>query len=205
MFITFEGTEGCGKSTLIQNLSRALTEKKIAHIVTREPGGSTVAESIRSLLLHHEMDAMTELFLYEAARAEHFQKTVLPALKKKQIVLCDRFTDSTIAYQGFARGLNLKVIEQLNQIATEKRSPDLTFFLDLPVEVGLSRATDPNRFELEGIQFQKKVRKGFLYSISKNKKRWSVLKVMDKTPEQVCVEALAVILKKKTKKKPSRK
>lgn len=201
MFITFEGTEGCGKSTLIQNLSRALTEKKIAHIVTREPGGSSVAESIRNILLHQEMHPMTELFLYEAARTEHFQKTVLPALKKKQIVLCDRFTDSTIAYQGFARGIDLKRIQQLNQIATEKRVPDLTFFLDLPVEIGLSRASDPNRFELEGVKFQKKVRKGFLYSISKNKKRWAVLKVLNKSPDQVCEDALAVILKKLPKQK----
>jgi dTMP kinase len=196
MFITFEGTEGCGKSTLIQNLSSALTELKIAHIVTREPGGSKVAEGIRTLILQQEMEPMTELFLYEAARAEHFQTTILPALKKKKIVLCDRFTDSTVAYQGFARGLDLKMIDQLNKMATEKRSPDLTFFLDLPVEIGLARASDPNRFELEGIQFQKKVRKGFLHSISKNKKRWQVLKVLNKTPQKVTEEALKIIIKK---------
>jgi len=200
MLITFEGTEGCGKSTLIQNLSQALNDQKISHIVTREPGGSSVAESIRSVILHQDMSPLTELFLYEAARAEHFQKTVLPALKKKQIVLCDRFTDSTVAYQGFARGLKLKMIEKLNDMATEKRAPDLTFFLDLPVEIGLSRASDPNRFELEGVNFQKKVRKGFLYSIKKNKKRWVVLKVLNRTPEEVCEAALKVILKKKKKK-----
>ena len=193
MLITFEGTEGCGKSTLIQNLSRELTALGIEHIVTREPGGSAVAESIRSILLHQEMKPLTELFLYEAARAEHFETTVLPALDDGKWVLCDRFTDSTVAYQGFARGLDLVVIEKLNAMATRKRKPDLTFFLDLPVEEGLKRASDPNRFERAGIAFQKKVRKGFLHSIKKNPKRFKVLKVTGKTPEQVCAAALRAL------------
>ncbi len=196
MFITFEGTEGCGKSTLIRHLSTALFDQKIPHVVTREPGGSSLAESLRSLILNQEMDPITELFLYEAARTEHFKQTVLPALNAHQWVLCDRFTDSTIAYQGFARGLNIKMIEGLNKIATEGRSPDLTFFLDLSVEEGLARAVDPNKFEKAGVVFQKKVRKGFLYSIKKSKKRWAILKVKNKTPEQVCAEAMRIILKK---------
>jgi dTMP kinase len=190
MFITFEGTEGCGKSTLIRNLSEALNEVQTSHIVTREPGGSTVAESIRKVILNQDMDPMTELFLYEAARAEHFQKTVIPALEEGKWVLCDRFTDSTVAYQGFARGLDLPMIEKLNAMATLKRKPDLTFFLDLPVEDGLKRAVDPNRFEAEGVAFQKKVRQGFLYSIKKSPKRFRVLKVKGKTPEQVCEMAM---------------
>lgn len=190
MLITFEGTEGCGKSTLIRNLSQKLNAFEIPHIVTREPGGSAVAEQIRSLILHHEMDSLTELFLYEAARAEHFQKTVLPALKAGKWVLCDRFTDSTLAYQGFARGLDTAMIEKLNLMATGRRKPDLTFFLDLPVEEGLARAQDPNKFEKAGIAFQKKVRLGFLHAIRKNKKRFRVLKVKNKTPEQVCDAAI---------------
>lgn len=190
MFITFEGTEGCGKSTLIQNLSQRLNERNISHIVTREPGGSGVAEKIRSVILHEAMDPLTELFLYEAARAEHFRKTIVPALKAKQWVLCDRFTDSTIAYQGHARKLAIPLIEKLNAIATDKRKPDLTFFLDIPVEEGLARAQDPNKFEHEGVEFQKKVRKGFLSSISKNKKRFRVLKVSGKSKEQVCAMAM---------------
>ena len=197
MLITFEGTEGCGKSTLIQNLSRVFTEKKIAHVVTREPGGSPVAESIRNVILHQEMDPLTELFLYEAARAEHFQSVIAPALIEKKIVLCDRFTDSTLAYQGFARGLNLKMIEALNKVACTGRKPDLTFFLDLPVEIGLSRAVDPNKFEKAGVAFQKKVRRGFLYAIKKEPKRWASLKVNQKTAEQVCVMALKVLNTKK--------
>jgi dTMP kinase len=193
MLITFEGTEGCGKSTLIRNLSQKLDSLGAPHIVTREPGGSSVAEQIRSLILHHEMDPLTELFLYEAARAEHFKKTVLPALQDGKWVLCDRFTDSTLAYQGFARGLDIPMIEKLNLMATGKRKPDLTFFLDLPVEDGLARAQDPNKFEKAGIAFQKKVRQGFLHSVRKNPKRFRVLKVKNKTPEQVCDAALRIL------------
>jgi dTMP kinase len=193
MFITFEGTEGCGKSTLIQNLSQKFKELKIPHIVTREPGGSTVAESIRAVILHQEMDPLTELFLYEAARAEHFKTVIEPALKKGQWVLCDRFTDSTIAYQGFARGLPLPMIEKLNQMATEKTKPHLTFFLDLPVEIGLSRASDPNKFEKAGIEFQKKVRKGFVALSKQNPKRFRILKVQNKNPAEVCTAALKAL------------
>jgi dTMP kinase len=203
MFITFEGTEGCGKSTLIQNLARLFTEKNISHVVTREPGGSTVAESIRQVILHQEMHSLTELFLYEAARAEHYQTVVAPALRAKKIVLCDRFTDSTVAYQGFARGLDLKMIAVLNKIATSGNKPQLTFFLDLPVELGLARAVDPNKFEKAGVEFQKKVRKGFLYAMKKEPKRWAALKVQNKTPEEVSALAMKMIekvLAKRTKK-----
>ena len=193
MLITFEGTEGCGKSTLIQNLSRKLKDLGIAHIVTREPGGSSVAESIRTLILNQEMHPMTELFLYEAARAEHFERTIFPALDAGKWVLCDRYIDSSVAYQGFARGLALPLIEKLNAMATRKRKPDLSFFLDLPVEEGLARAQDPNKFEKAGVQFQKKVRKGYLYSIKKHPKRFKVLKVRNRNPDQVCDMALKVL------------
>ena len=193
MLITFEGTEGCGKSTLIQNLSRELTRLKIPHVLTREPGGTPVAESIRNLILNQEMDPLTELFLYQAARAEHLKTIILPALSNKKWVLCDRYTDSTLAYQGFARKLDLKMIEQLNRIATDATRPDLTFFLDLPVEIGLARATDRNKFEKAGIEFQKKVRRGFLYSIRKTPKRFRVLKVLNLNPEQVCAKALKAL------------
>ena len=195
MIISFEGTEGCGKSTLIRLLLQKFSQSPYSAISTREPGGVAMAEKIRHLILNHEMDALTELFLYEAARAEHFKKVIQPALKKKKIILCDRFIDSTLAYQGFARGLNLKTIENLNTIATEATMPKLSFFLDLPVKDGLARATDPNKFEKAGIAFQQKVRKGFLYAIKKNPKRWAVLKVKNKTPEQVANEAYAIILK----------
>ena len=151
MLISFEGTEGCGKSTLIRNLLQRFSSAKIQVISTREPGGSPVAEKIREIILHHEMDPLTELFLYESARAEHYKKIIAPALQAKKIVLCDRFIDSTVAYQGFARGLKLPMIETLNKLATQGHAPDLSFFLDLPVEEGLARATDPNKFEKAGI------------------------------------------------------
>jgi dTMP kinase len=193
MFITFEGTEGCGKSTLIRNLSERLKAEGIPHIVTREPGGTEVAEAIRNILLHREMDPVTELLLYEAARAEHFKKTVAPALEKGLWVLCDRFTDSTLAYQGGARGLPETMIRSLNRVASFGVKPDLTFFLDLPVEIGLSRASDPNRFEREGVNFQKKVRKAFLEIAKKEKKRFRVIRVKDLGPEEVCRRAMKIL------------
>ncbi len=193
MFITFEGTEGCGKSTLIRNLSTRLQTLGVAHIITREPGGSRTAEEIRKIILNEEMDPLTELFLYEAARAEHFRNTVAPALKQGKWVLCDRFTDSTLAYQGYARGIPLPMIRTLNRIASNRKSPDLTFFLDLPVEIGLARASDPNRFEREGVVFQNKVRKGFLEIARKEKKRFRVIRVSELDPEQVCEKVIRAL------------
>ena len=146
------------------------------------------------------MDPLTELFLYESARAEHYKKIIAPALQAKKIVLCDRFIDSTVAYQGFARGLKLPMIETLNKLATQGHAPDLSFFLDLPVEEGLARATDPNKFEKAGIDFQKKVRKGFLYSIRKNKKRWQIISVKNRTPDDIADEVFQKIMKKRKKK-----
>ena len=195
MFITFEGTEGCGKSTLIRNLSTRLQTLGVPHIVTREPGGTRTAEEIRKIILNEEMDPLTELFLYEAARAEHFRTTIAPALKQGKWVLCDRFTDSTLAYQGHARGIALPMIRTLNRIASHRKSPDLTFFLDLPVEIGLARASDPNRFEREGVEFQKKVRKGFLEIAKKEKKRFRVIRVAELGPEQVCEKVVRTLRK----------
>ena len=194
MFITFEGTEGCGKSTLIRNLSTRLQTLGVPHLVTREPGGSRTAEEIRKVILNEEMDPLTELFLYEAARAEHFRNTIAPALKQGKWVLCDRFTDSTLAYQGYARGIALPMIRTLNRIASHRKSPDLTFFLDLPVEIGLARASDPNRFEREGVEFQKKVRNGFL-EIAKKEKRFRVIRVSKLDPDQVCEKVVRELRK----------
>lgn len=174
LFITFEGTEGSGKSTLIKNLKAKLGKRAVS---TREPGGSPVSEEIRRLLLDTEMSNWTEAFLYEAARAEHVEKTILPALKKNKIVLCDRYGDSTLAYQGTARGLPRASLKKLNQIATQNLVPDLSVFLDLPVEIGLKRAKDPNKFERAGVAFQKKVRRGFLQCVREEPKRWLHVRV----------------------------
>lgn len=169
LFITFEGVEGCGKSTQIERLRGYLSDERgLAVVVTREPGGTVVAEAIRRVLLdpaHAGMASITELLLYEAARAQHFRECIAPALAAGEVVLCDRFTDSTVAYQGAGRGLDAAMIAQLNSIAAEGVSPDCTFLLDVPVAVGMERvrgrgATD--RIERESLDFHEKVRQGYL-------------------------------------------
>jgi dTMP kinase len=187
LFITFEGTEGAGKSTLINEvgaqLNRLLGVGQV--VMTREPGGTPVAERIRATILEEQMDPWTELFLYEAARAEHLAKTVRPALEQGKIVLCDRFTDSSLAYQAHARGLPWKEVQSLNRAATRGTTPKLTVLLDIDPAVGLSRAQVQTRFEAEGVDFQKKVRQGFLKSRKQEPKRWLTLKAMSGTPEHL--------------------
>ncbi len=183
IFISFEGTEGSGKSTLIREVSKILNQQGYRVLVTREPGGDHLAEKIREILLHSSMDAKTELLLYEAARAEHLANTIRPGLLRGDVILCDRFTASTLAYQSHARGLPWKEVKALNQIATSGVRPDLTVLLDIDPEVGLKRAKDPNRFEAEGLDFHKRVRLGFLKARSEESKRWFTLKVKKETPE----------------------
>lgn len=185
ILITFEGTEGSGKSTLIAQVSTLLGRMGCPTVLTREPGGNEVAERIRTLLLETPMDPWTELLLYEAARAEHLAKVIRPALEHGTIILCDRFTDSTLAYQAHARGLPWKDVKTLNRMATSGIRPDLTLFLDINPEVGLRRARDPNRFEAEGVQFQKKVRAGFLKARAENPKRWLTLQASSGSPEEL--------------------
>jgi dTMP kinase len=173
LLVTFEGTEGAGKSTLIQAIKKALAHESVT--LTREPGGSPTAERIRELILAQAMDPWCELFLYEAARAEHIAKTLLPALSRGEIVLCDRYTDSSLAYQAHARGLDWKKVSQLNTIATQGLVPDMTVLLDIDPAQGLARAKDRNRFEGEGVAFQTRVRQGFLKAKKENPKRWLVI------------------------------
>ncbi len=187
LLITFEGTEGAGKSTLIRKLAERIEggPQPRAVTITREPGGSLIAEKIRALLLADDMAPLTELFLYEAARAEHLEKTILPALRQGQVVLCDRFTDSSLAYQGHARGLGFDLVRKTNALATRGLTPDFTVFLDVDPAVGLARATEANRFEAEGLAFQRKVRQGFLQAMKIKPSRWIHLKVKDQTPDQL--------------------
>jgi len=185
ILISFEGTEGSGKSTLIQHVSKLLEKAGHKTVQTREPGGSELAEKIRSILLGMSMDPWTELLLYEAARAEHLARTIRPALARGETILCDRFTDSTLAYQAYARGLPWNKVKALNRMATSGIQPNLTILLDIDPETGLRRARDPNRFEAEGVEFQKKVRNGFLKARAEEPKRWFTLKTQDKTPEQL--------------------
>ena len=185
IFITLEGTEGSGKSTLIRLIAALLEKDHFKVTQTREPGGSPLAEQIRTLVLNTAMDPKTELLLYEAARSEHLAQKIIPALKRGEIVLCDRFIDSTLAYQASARGLSWKEVKTANRLATGGVKPDLTLFLDIDPKKGLQRAVDRNRFEEEGVAFQKKVRAGYLKARAEEPKRWITLNVENKTPEQL--------------------
>jgi len=175
MFITFEGIDGSGKSTQCQLLKDSLEKKGYKVLVTREPGGTKTAEAIRNVLLHiHEpIEAMTEVFLYCAARVEHLEKIILPKLAEGYIVISDRFYDSTIAYQGGGRGLGLENMIEINRIFIEKATPDLTFFVDtdlLTIENRMDKK-ELDRMEKEGMAFMKKVRQGYLDLIASENKR----------------------------------
>jgi len=196
LFITFEGTEGAGKSTLIQKIAYKLRRQGHTVMVTREPGGTTLSEKIRSLILTKKMNPWTEVFLYQAARVEHLQKKVIPALKKNKIVLCDRFTDSTLAYQSYARGLSWNKVKDLNKLATQNITPQMTVLLDLPPEVGLKRVKEFTRFEAEGVAFQKKVRKGFIKSRREMPNRWLTIDTHLRTPQELTVEVVSAIEKR---------
>lgn len=173
-FITFEGIEGSGKSTQITMLCEALQQHGCSVVQTREPGGCDIADQIRGILLHPQNSALqptAELLLYAAARAQHVSEIIRPALDRNQLVLCDRYTDATIAYQGAGRGLDHRLITELNIVATQDTKPDLTILIDLPAETGLNRAlsreaalqdSSEGRFEREAIVFHQKVRDAYL-------------------------------------------
>ncbi len=188
--ITFEGTEGAGKSTLIASIATLLRARGVEVVTTREPGGSVVAERIRKVILDSQMEPWTEAFLYEAARAEHLGKTLKPALESGAIVLCDRYTDSTLAYQGAARGLDWKTLRNLNRIATGGLVPHLTVFVDIDPAAGLRDAKDPNRFEAEGIRFQTVVRKGFLRAMREEPKRFVRIRARSGSPEKMAADVV---------------
>lgn len=163
-FITFEGTEGAGKTTQIERIKTFLEASGIDFITTREPGGTLLGEKIRSLLLQDEMAQMTELLLMFAARAEHIAKVILPAINSGKWVLCDRFTESSYAYQGYARGISLEAISTLESLVQGELRPDCTFWFDITVLEGMKRVQsrgDKDRFEAENITFFEKVSAGF--------------------------------------------
>jgi dTMP kinase len=182
VFISFEGTEGTGKSTQISYVFRELTALGYKVFKTHEPGGTFISEEIRKILLDSSNTAMTpitELLLYNAARHQHIQEKIIPALQDNIIVLTDRFSDSTIAYQGYGRGIGLDIIMAMDDIATKGLRPDITFLLDIndPV-IGLKRNSGIkkiDRFELEEIEFHKRVRQGFLKIAQMDTKRFIIL------------------------------
>jgi dTMP kinase len=183
LFITFEGIEGCGKTTQIKRLTRNLKKKGIACKATLEPGGTKIGRKIRRILLdsrNRSLTPLAELMLYEADRAQHVEELIKPALSQGFWVLSDRFFDATVVYQGFARGQDGKLIGYLNERATQGLVPDLTFLLDCPVRVGLARAHSrenkgQDRFEREKIAFHRKVREGYLELARKDRKRYLVI------------------------------
>lgn len=169
LFIVFEGGEGSGKSTILEKLYKWMSDNGVECIKTREPGGIKISEDIRSIILDPSntvMDARTEALLYAAARRQHLVEKVIPALEGGKIVLCDRFIDSSLAYQGFARELGINEIYEINKFAVGEYMPNLSILFDLEPEEGLSRinknkSREINRLDLETIEFHKKVRRGY--------------------------------------------
>ena len=181
VLITFEGPEGSGKSTHIALLADALRRQGRRVLVTREPGGSPLGVAFRRILLEEgdDLSPMAELFLYEADRAQHVDDVIRPALAKGATVLCDRFTDSTLAYQGWGRGIDRAAIATLNRIAAHGVAPRLTILLDVPVERGLKQAharkKGHDRLERAGLAFHRRVRNGFLALAKKEPRRFKVI------------------------------
>lgn len=193
IFITFEGPEGAGKSTLIRKLRESLQEKGKKILQTREPGGTEIGEMIRSILLDtkNKISPFAELALYLASRAQHISEIIRPALNKDMIVLCDRFNDSTYAYQAIARGLGLEKVESICSFICEGLEPDLTFYLDLDPETGFQRVQSrkKDRMESEGLSFHQKVRDAFLQISKRDSQRFKVIdatKSAEEVFEQVC-------------------
>jgi dTMP kinase len=179
VFISFEGGEGSGKSTLIAAIERELKALSCRVRVTREPGGVEISEIIRSIVTQYQMDPFTELLLYNASRREYVVTLVEPALLVYDFVLTDRFYDSTTAYQGYGRGIDITTIDQAIRIAVGNLKPDRTYLLDVDPEIGLVRATKPgvetNKFELETLEFHRRVNSGFLKKAAEEPERFCVV------------------------------
>ena len=195
-FITFEGIEGSGKTTQIRLLADYLAQQGKKVVLTREPGGTAIGDKIRTVLLNPDfksMTSMTELFLYAAARCQHVEEFIRPALERGAVVLCDRYADATTAYQGFGRGIDRKLLATLHQLATRNLWPHLTFVLDCPVETGLQRALSreakrkgpaADRFEKEERDLHERVRQGYLQLAQEEPKRVKIVEASD-PPDQI--------------------
>jgi dTMP kinase len=206
MFITFEGLDYSGKSTQVQLLSDRLSLGDSRVLVLREPGGTEIGEKIRKMLLDKSNTGMTEaseLFLFSASRSQLIQEVVLPALEGGMVVICDRYYDSTTAYQGFGRGISLEVIQAINRYATGDLAPDLTFFLDIPIrEIErrmMAAKKNKDRMESNGIEFYERTRDGFL-QIAKTESRYCVidgLQPIDELHEQIWLTVTEALAQKK--------
>lgn len=203
MFITIEGPEGSGKTTATNKVVEELEKLGYQIVRTREPGGTPISEQIRNVILDKQntmMDPRTEALLYAAARRQHLVEKVWPATKEGKIVICDRYIDSSLAYQGGARGLGIDNIININMFATEDTWPDLTLLFDIEPELGLERIAknkerEINRLDLEKLEFHKKVRETFLSLAKKQPDRFVVIDA-SKTPDEVKQDALNAILNK---------
>ena len=203
MFITIEGPEGSGKTTATNRVVEELLRRGYPILRTREPGGTPISEQIRNVILDKEntnMDPRTEALLYAAARRQHLSEKVWPAVKEGKIVICDRYIDSSLAYQGGARGLGIDNIININMFATEDTWPDLTLLFDIEPELGLERIAknskrEVNRLDLEALDFHKKVRNTFLLLAEKQPERFVIIDA-SKSPDEVYEDALNAILNK---------
>jgi dTMP kinase len=205
MFITFEGIEGSGKTTQIKRLQRVLKNREIPCLITREPGATKIGLQIRAILLdqkNKKLDPLAELFLYLADRCQHLREKITPALAEGRWVISDRFWDATVVYQGLARGLNVKLLKQLRPQILGSVWPDKTFLLDLPVNIGLSRAWErinkseesqkESRFEQEAKAFHQKIRQGYLTLSPKEPKRFAVIDAT-LSPDQIHQQIVGIL------------
>jgi dTMP kinase len=200
LFITVEGPEGAGKSTILAELYNQLLQDGFEVIQTREPGGISIAEQIRGVILNTEnteMDKRTEALLYAAARRQHLVEKVKPALDEGKIVICDRFIDSSLAYQGNARGIGMEEVMNINQFAIEEKMPDLTLYFDIDPEEGLKRIAkhngrEVNRLDLESVEFHMLVREGYLKLIKQYPDRIQVIDA-SQSKEAVLTDAYEVV------------
>jgi dTMP kinase len=203
-FLTFEGIEGSGKTTQAQRVAEALRANGARVLLTKEPGGTPIGDRVRAILLDPNavgMDAMTELFLYAASRRQHVVEVIRPSLEAGMVVISDRYTDATLAYQGFGRTLDLEVLRQLNVLATGGLLPDLTLVFDLPEQAGLGRARARNverslenegRFEAEDLRFHRRVREGYLALAAAEPARFAVIDA-DGSVDEVLQRVLAAL------------
>lgn len=198
VFITFEGPEGCGKSTHSRLLYEDLTRRGYKCILTREPGGTKVGEGIRKILLHSDgvaISDVTELFLFESARAQIVGQIIRPALSKKTVVICDRFSDATMAYQGYGGGIRAGAIRALDAVATGGLKPDVTFVLDIDTKTGLDRARRKgfDRMEKKQVSYHRRVRRGYLAIARREPSRVKVVSVRDRISDtQGIIRSMAI-------------
>ena len=202
MFITLEGPDGSGKTTQACLLAEWLREQGYRVVLTREPGGTGIGDQIRTVLhdpCNTAMDARAEILLYSASRAQHVAQRIRPALAAGEIVISDRYADSTLAYQGYGRGLDLKVLRTITAFATDSLRPDLTLYLDIAAQAGLQRrqvgGDEWNRLDAEALEFHQRVRAGYLELVKQEPGRWAVINA-DRSVEEVQTEIRALLQEK---------